>query len=213
MKQLRGWYVPDLDDQMKELLPEDGRYQGGHLDAAVAYCRRRRTVIDGGAHIGTWSRVFAGLFDRVISFEPSPDTFECLRLNVTAPNVELRNQAIGKKKGFVTMTLAGFEGTKRERNVGSRYAVDGGTVERINVDSLGLTDLDLLKLDIEGGEVHALLGARATLARCRPVVLFENKWEWRRHGYGQNAPHKILRDLGAVKLDQSGVDEIWGWKR
>lgn len=212
MKYVKGWAVPDFDRQWEILLPEDGEYQGRNLNTAVAYCHRLRTVIDGGAHIGTWSRVFARMFDRVIAFEPSPDTVECLRENVTDHNVEIRHQALGKRPGFVTMTLDGFEGTPRQTNSGSRYAIKGGTVEQITVDSLGLTDLDLLKLDVEGAEVHALKGAKATLLRCKPVVLFENKYEWKRHGYTPNAPHRFLASLGARKLDKSGVDEIWGWK-
>lgn len=211
MKLVNGWMLPDFDDQWEALIEPDGTYQLHNLIAAVSRCRQLRTVIDGGAHIGTWSRVFATLFDRVIAFEPSADTFACLRHNVMAKNVELRNQALGKTAGWVSMTLEGFEGTRRETNSGSRYAVKGGEVERVKVDSLDLNDLDLLKLDIEGGEVHALMGARKTLIRCQPVVLFESKNEWRRHGFSETAPHDFLASLGAVKLDHVGIDEIWGW--
>jgi FkbM family methyltransferase len=212
VKLVKGWALPDFDEFWKEILPDDGRYQYANLMAAVGQCRQRRTVIDGGAHIGTWSKVFAQQFDRVIAFEPSPDTYACLLHNVKAENVEFRNQAIGKKPGMVRMTLAGFEGTKRAGNSGSRYSVEGGDIERVTVDSLELDDLDLLKMDIEGGEVHALMGAKKTLARCRPVVLFENKWEWKRHGFGEFAPHELLTSLGAVKLDHVGIDEVWGWR-
>ena len=34
-------------------------------------------------------------------------------------------------------------------------------------------NIRLIKLDIEGGEYHALLGAKRTLRRCQPVVIFE----------------------------------------
>jgi len=211
VKLVKGWYVPDFDQQFEHLITADGTYQYPNLIAAVSQCKQLRTVIDGGAHIGTWSRVFAAFFDRVIAFEPSPDTFACLQRNVTDANVELRNQAIGKTAGQVSMTLAGFEGTPRQTNSGSRYAVKGGDIERVRIDSLELQDLDLLKMDIEGGEVHALMGAKKTLERCRPVVLFESKNEWRRHGFSETAPHDFLASLGAVKLDHVGIDEIWGW--
>jgi FkbM family methyltransferase len=212
VKMVKGWAVPDFDDQWEGLIAEDGTYQYPNLIAAVSRCKRLRTVIDGGAHIGTWSRVFASFFDRVIAFEPSPDTFECLLENVKLGNVEILNQALGQKRGKVRMTLDGFEGTKREHNAGSRYCAKGGDIARVTVDSLELKDLDLLKLDIEGSEVHALKGAKHTLIRCRPVVLFENKFEWKRHGFKENAPHRFLRSLGAKKLDHVGVDEVWGWK-
>lgn len=212
MKIVKGLAMPAWDEFMVHIVPDDGRYQHENLEAAVAYCARRRTVIDGGAHVGMWSRTFAGLFDRVIAFEPSPDTFQCLLYNVEAPNVELRNQALGAKPGKIHMTLEGFEGTPREKNSGARYVANGGDIERVTVDSLHLDDLDLLKMDIEGSEVEALRGARKTLLRCRPVVLFESKSEWVRRGFQEDAPHRFLTKLGAVKFDKVGVDEIWGWR-
>lgn len=212
MKLVKGLAMPAWDEFMVKIVPDDGRYQHENLEAAVAHCAQRRTVIDGGAHVGMWSRTFAGMFDRVIAFEPAPDTFACLRYNVEAANVEFRNQALGAKPGRIHMTLKGFEGTLREKNSGARYVAEGGKIERIAIDSLDLTDLDLLKMDIEGSEVEALQGARKTLMRCRPVVLFESKSEWVRRGFEKDAPHEFLTKLGAVKFEKVGIDEIWGWR-
>lgn len=212
MKLVKGLAMPAWDEFMEGIIPDDGRYQHENLIAAVRHCRRRRTVIDGGAHVGMWSRTFAKLFDRVIAFEPSPDTFECLLYNIHATNVECRNQALGSKPGKIHMTLDGFEGTLREKNSGARYVANGGDIERVTVDSLGLDDLDLLKMDIEGSEVEALRGARQTLLRCRPVILFEGKNEWVRRGFKEDAPQRFLRSIGARKFERVGVDEIWGWR-
>jgi hypothetical protein len=40
------------------------------------------------------------------------------------------------------------------------------------VETLGLPEVDFLKADIEGAERHALMGACATITRCRPRVAF-----------------------------------------
>ena len=212
MQLVKGLAMPAFDEFMVQIVPDDGRYQHENLMAAVSHCRQRRTVIDGGAHVGMWSRTFAGLFDRVIAFEPSPDTFECLLYNIDAPNVDCRNQALGAAPGKIHMTLDGFEGTLREKNSGARYVAEGGAIDRVTVDSLRLDDLDLLKMDIEGSEVEALKGARQTLLRCRPVVLFEGKNEWMRRGFKEDAPQRFLTSLGAEKFERVGVDEIWGWR-
>ena len=42
------------------------------------------------------------------------------------------------------------------------------------VDDLGLRDCQFIKLDIEGMETEALLGASATIVQFRPVLYVEN---------------------------------------
>jgi hypothetical protein len=41
------------------------------------------------------------------------------------------------------------------------------------IDDLGLTRVDLIKIDIEGMEMEALYGARAALERFKPVLMVE----------------------------------------
>jgi len=212
MKLINGWVFPDADRFMVQELREDGTYQKEHLDAALKFVVGDRLAIDGGAHVGTWSVRMAPQFATVLAFEPSEDTYECLVRNTSrVVNVEARNQALGKEPGHVTMTLEGLDREIANRNTGARYAKSGGTVELITIDGLNLPALDFLKLDIEGGEVDALKGATATLRKYRPVVLFEDKWHWKRYGYDRKAPHEFLASLGAQHLQRVSMDEIWGW--
>lgn len=46
-------------------------------------------------------------------------------------------------------------------------------VKRLDEFTRDLGSLDYIKIDAEGGELHILRGASATLARFRPVVTFE----------------------------------------
>ena len=52
------------------------------------------------------------------------------------------------------------------------------TVERVSIDQImareGLTQCDVLKLDVEGHELDVLRGAAATVSRYRPVLYVEN---------------------------------------
>ena len=215
MKIAKGWAFPDADDFMAQQLADDGTYQYHHLQAALAFVKKWDCAIDGGAHVGTWSLPMSLKFKRVLSFEPSPDTFECLSKNLKelhpAPNAELFDVALGSASGWVTMTLDGFERAIEIKNTGARFTIEGGQTRRIRIDGLQLQELDFLKLDIEGGEPDALKGARETLLRCKPVVLFEDKHHWSRYGYARRAPHEFLASLGAVHLAREQMDEIWGW--
>ena len=210
---METWAVPDADNYTIGKLHGSDNYQRKHLDTAMNYVKQRRLAVDGGAHIGTWSRKMSKWFDRVISFEPSAESFECLIYNMNdRTNIDLRNQALGKEPGRVRMTLEGYDKAIANGNTMAMFVVEGDDVDRITLDSLELDDLDFLKLDVEGSEVDAMLGAKETLLRCKPVVLFEDKDHFSRYGYGKEAPRDLLKSLGAAWLFTVGCDQIWGWK-
>lgn len=211
MKVVHGWAFPDADEFMATEMKEDGTYQASHLRLAEGYVTDWTCAVDGGAHVGTWSRLMSARFTRVIAIEPSPDTFEALKVNMAAfgcVNVELQNVALGAVPGVVSMGLdARAESLK---NTGGRYVRDGGTIPRITLDSLKLQTCGFLKLDIEGSEPLAIMGARATLAKCHPIILYENKAHWRRYGFKANAMETVLAQAGYRHLCRAGLDAVWG---
>ncbi len=211
MKYQHGWAYPDTDEFMAGELKADGSYQGSHLTAALQYVTDFTIAIDGGAHVGTWSKPLSQRFTQVIAVEPSADTYECLLANLAqfgVTNVRARQIAIGATAGFVAMALS--EKEVNRKNTGARYAVAGDEVPCETIDSWGLPSLGFLKLDVEGSEVAALEGASETLVRCRPIVLFEDKLLWKRYGLPRDAPHQVLTRLGYRHLVRTGCDEIWG---
>jgi FkbM family methyltransferase len=46
-------------------------------------------------------------------------------------------------------------------------------VARVNLDSLGLARVDLIKIDVEGMELEVLEGAATIIARQRPILMVE----------------------------------------
>lgn len=214
MKFVRGWAYPDDDHFMSSHMPASGEYQGSHFHGAMAHVKRRKVAVDGGAHVGTWSKMLSERFEQVISFEPSADTHEALLHNLAqfgCGNVTVRHQALGAARGRVRMTLEGFDKAIQMGNTGARFVRPGDDVEQITLDSLQLETLDFLKLDVEGSELYAMQGARGTLVRCKPIVLFEDKNLWKRYNLPRSAPHDFLSSLGARRIERIGCDEIWGW--
>lgn len=205
-----GWAFPVADQFMRDQLSADGTYQLTHYRTALRYVRGRTLAVDGGAHVGTWSRLMSADFAQVIAVEPSADTVAALRENMqtfACPNVEVRHVALGSRAGTVSMVLDGRAATLH--NTGARHVGPGPDVARVAIDSWELPALNFLKLDVEGSEPFALEGARATLTRCRPVVLFEDKGLWKQYGQPRNAPHLLLASLGYVKAARVSMDEIW----
>jgi len=212
VKTVRGWSFPDADEFMAGEINEDGTYQASHLHAALAHVKTWEAALDGGGHVGTWSRLLSAKFARVIAAEPSQDTYDALVANMAAfgcSNVETLNVALGQVAG--TVSMAPLEGKAEAlKNTGARFVAEGGTIRRITIDSLGLPSLGFIKLDIEGSEPLALLGARETLARCKPIVLYENKNLWRRFGMNADAVVQILSKARYRFLERAGCDQIWG---
>ena len=210
MKTVNGWAFPDADEFMVSEL-HGGRYQIEHLAAALSYVKGTALAIDGGAHVGTWSRVMARTFDRVIAVEPSPDTYEALAANLAAfgcANVEPRQVALGAAPGRVLMALDAEN--EARKNTGARHVEPGGTIPLETIDGWQLPALDFLKLDVEGSEAAALLGARETLLRHRPIVLYEEKGLARRHRISPAGPEAFLRSIRYRLLQVVGCDRIWG---
>lgn len=210
MYAVHGWQFPDADTFMASELQPDGTYQAAHVAAALAFVHDFSCAIDGGAHVGTWSRLLAAEFDAVIAVEPSEDTFEALVANMASfqcLNVDARRVALGDRAGFVSMTLDARNAARG--NTGGRFVQTGGTIPVESIDDWALPTLGFLKLDVEGSEYAALCGARQTLARCRPVVLFENKCLWTRYGIAADGPAQVLRALGYQHQASVSRDDIW----
>jgi len=211
VKYQHGFAFPDADEFMLAHLGPDGRYQASHLDAALAFVTDFSIAVDGGAHVGTWSRTLSTRFARVIAVEPSPDTFEALTENLRAfgcANVETKAIALGASHGSVQMILDGKGAAMH--NTGARYVMPRGPIRMEPIDAWNLPSLGFLKLDVEGSEPAALVGARATLLRCRPIVLFENKGFWKRYGLARDTPQRFLESCGYHERQRMSMDVIWG---
>ncbi len=187
---------------------------------AMPWVNSRELAIDGGAHVGDWSRRLAVLFARVIAFEPAKDAFRWASSDKPS-NVNLRRDALGDR---VTMGCAVVESMKRP-DTRSRFVICGemaeyprnrGGVNRLHsvgmttVDAQETTGLGLLKLDVEGAEYHALLGARDSIAAFRPVVVIEESRKFaQRYGVGPGAARELLESWGYVAVAEAAPDVIF----
>jgi len=133
---------------------------------------KNRGVIQAGGHCGAYPFAFTEFFDMIFTFEPNALSFHCLVNNCQGENVIKMNVALGKNPGRVkSFTVA-------PSNTGMNQVKDSGDdiyyVPMIALDSLALTDIDLIELDLEGYEYDALLGAKETIERNKPVLIIEN---------------------------------------
>lgn len=148
---------------------------------------------DIGANIGIYSLQAAPLVGTggcVVAAEPgqiSADRLAAnLALNPEFTQVRLLRKAVTDHEGQATFYHV-FVGDDPQTfsllTDGSHHGSEQVALTTIDqtMADLGLSRLDVLKIDVEGAEAQVLAGARQTLERLRPIVLFEVNAELVRH--------------------------------
>jgi FkbM family methyltransferase len=135
---------------------------------------RGATALDLGANIGNHSLFFSGYFNEVHAFEPNPRTFKALSLNA-----ELVDNVICHQVGLSNLTATAHFRVNPS-NLGASRIVSSpepGAIEikLVSLDSVvsGAADIKLIKVDVEGHDYAALVGAEETIAIHKPLILFE----------------------------------------
>lgn len=213
---LHGWLIPAAETHLdgyweNAQIWRDKRalYQPAQQEAvrkAIAKLpTRARTIVDIGGHVGLWSFYLAPMCDRLIAFEPLEPHADCYVQNMSELplNWELNRCALSDKAG--TVFVQWQEGNTGMSHVSVNDA--GREIMSHTLDSFDLDDVDFIKLDVEGYELHVLRGARETLLRNKPLILIEDKG----HGaerYGERRLEAIdyVIDLGA-KVKEKIVDD------
>jgi FkbM family methyltransferase len=144
---------------------------------ALPYVTQRQTVIQAGGNTGVWPNFFAQHFAHVYTFEPEPLNFQCLLANCADPRIIKHEAALGHERGNVHMSYPAGRS-----NMGACQVEAGGDIPMLRIDDCGLTDCDLIQLDLEGYEPQALLGATQTIERFSPVIMVEDKGLSERYG-------------------------------
>lgn len=170
------------------------------------------TVLDVGANEGLYTLFSArrvGAAGRVVAFEPSSRERSRLQRNVRRNrlgNVTVVPCAVGSSEGTAALQIA--SGVHSGHNTlgalvhddAPSAGVEHVPVERLDsvVDRLGIAQVDVIKIDVEGAEMHVLEGARRTLSSQRPVLMVEaNDEALRAQGASTDALIACLRgELG-----------------
>lgn len=162
--------------------------------------------LDVGAHVGRWSLRMARKASRVIAVEANPVTAAVLRAHIElnhAANVDVVEAA-----AWDSDALLNLDDPNRQVNGGSTRVVAGETAEDGTVVAVRLDDrlggeprIDLVKLDVEGADLHALRGLAGTLARCKPALIVERHDIYGYYELGDLTG--LLESLGYAWRDES----------
>ena len=148
------------------------------IDCALPYVEKKTIAIQAGGACGMYPKYLAQHFEYVYTFEPNPTLFRCLCANCPEDNIFKLNAALASRDYDGAHLVCGAE--KYKANLGAWYVDKGGAIPCLEIDDIGLKRVDLIYLDIEGGEEQALAGATETIKEYRPVIVVEDKIQTRR---------------------------------
>jgi FkbM family methyltransferase len=166
----KGYFAPDLSLAIKSLV------QPGMV------------VLDVGANIGAYTLLLAkgvGEEGSVFAFEPNPEAFERLRVNVALngyePRVVLVPVALSTECGWADFFVPSDEETNRglaslhpcaRGFPGREIVVQTRTLDEF-VASEGIEVVHFIKVDTEGHDLNVILGGEQMIRAQRPMIIFE----------------------------------------
>ena len=157
---------------------ESGEWEPDTLDALARCLRRGAVFVDAGAWVGATTLFAAARGAHVYCIEPDPAAYERLlanlRLNSVA-NVHPLHAALGAKNARVPLACARGLGKSMTRVQPAAAPEDAQawalalTPARF-MEWWGIEKIDLLKIDIEGGEFDLAPALAEILPRAKPAI-------------------------------------------
>jgi FkbM family methyltransferase len=225
---LTGYSVPvqmncDLTKYIQRQLYFFGSYELTESRLWERFSRQASVIFDVGANVGLYS-ILAGLNNSlaaVHAFEPTPELQSRLQANISLnglQNIVVNTLAVGKQRGIAQLNYC--YGSDRS-NEGMNYISDAkpNASEVLPVRTISLDEycqerqierIDLLKVDVEGGEYDVLFGAKDLLDHKAIHYVFIELVEWaaNRSSHSTLEIKRLLENAGYRLYDFDGVNFV-----
>jgi FkbM family methyltransferase len=175
----------DLTEYVQANLYLYGTYEKPTLKFISKLLKEGDTTIDVGANVGLMSLIFAkciGNSGKVFSFEPEPNNNAALLNNIklnSFSNISVSNSALSNKKGVLKFYLSNDNnsGTHSLYYNSEKLSTDFIEVQALPFDEFivgkNISDIKLIKIDVEGAEIDVIEGMKMTLQSLKPVLILE----------------------------------------
>lgn len=181
MKDIGGVWWPDRDAVAHRVIPSNLRLA---LPLVLGLLDRRGLALQAGGNVGLYPIALARNFEKVVTFEPDAENFDCLALNTKGiGNVIAYHAALGAGRSTAAVEA-------HSDNAGAhRVKAGSGPIAVFRIDDFQLSP-DLIWLSVNGMHRAVLEGAAATIRRSSPAVIVSETHD------DTGAARSFLRELG-----------------
>ncbi|OCA80282.1 hypothetical protein BBH99_15965 [Chryseobacterium contaminans] len=197
----------DLGDWIQQQLYFTGDYEKNEIDYLYSVLQDGGFFIDIGGNIGVFSlnaSKIVGKEGRVYAFEAFKPNYEKFSQHLSINrfnNVILEHLAVADKNDYIEILY-----NENYGNVGMASSYLENFTAKEKVKSIILDDyvrnqqiprIDLIKIDIEGGEFAALLGMQEILTHYKPKIIIEiNNIALKNSSHSEEELIRLLVDKG-----------------
>ena len=174
----------------------------------MPYVKDKNIMVQAGGNCGLILDTFTNYFNNIYTFEPDPINFYCLNHNVTSDKVTKIQSCIGNSNN--PLKIQHLVRDDYPKDIGGVQINGIGLTPCFKIDQLNLPDCNLIQLDVEGYEVDAILGAKNTIEKYKPVLCIEFCDKWlKRYNNNVSKLSQLLKKLNYKEVDSYGVDKIF----
>lgn len=184
------WALPDGEEMMlRQLEIALDEQVNDVMNIFKRYHRPSFIAVQAGSAFGLYPLALATHFERVITFEPLDENVMAMANNfLREPELSSRIMHYGRALWSEPDVTFYMRYPKDKLNSYGAHCISqkvrGQKIDTMCIDQLKLQDVDLIWLDIEGAELHALKGACHTISANRPIIVVEDRSLTQMREYG-----------------------------
>lgn len=169
-------------------------------DMSFKQLKSFRTAIDIGARYGGWSRRMEQQFQHLEAFEPRSRWLFVYPYNIRMDKVTLHPYGLGEQEEIVPI-----QGNRITLNPIHRVEM----IEIKTLDSFKISDVDFIKIDVDGYELPVLKGGTKTILKWKPIICMEVIPGEIFHG---ELADQYLQELGAKPIERCRNNVLYTWE-
>lgn len=184
-----------LDEFLKGII-----YEKSTADLIRQKLKKGGIFVDAGANNGYFSLLASnvvGKTGKIYAFEPSSSSFDRMRYNIAlnkSKNIKAICMAVGNRDDKVWLAENNVEDGRNK--ISSRKGGTGTWVKMTPLDRQITQKADLIKIDIEGYESEAILGAKGIISNKTKLVIEHHHTLLKERFHSPDYDFEMLASMG-----------------